>query len=146
MQPSWIGPILVLAGLANIIGIMVVTRGLTDPLLGEVYPQVLSRTGQISILLWGCAYITVARAVVHVPWLLAVFAIEKLFYVGTWVAWTMFAQTSLGDLFAEDFIVGLFMAGYGANDLLFAVLFGLAFMVCRGYAAEAAAAAANRIP
>lgn len=146
MQPRWIGPLLVLGGLANIIGILVATRVLTDPLLGEVYPQVLSRTGQIGILLWGCAYIAVARNVVHVPWLLAVFALEKLFYVGTWAAWVMFAQTDLASLFVEDFIVGLFMAGYGANDLFFAVVFGLGFMVCRGYAAEAAEAAANRIP
>ena len=146
MQPRWIGPVLVLAGLINFVGILVATRGLTDPLLGEVYPQVLGRTGQIGILLWGAAYIAVARSVVHVPWLLAVFAIEKLFYVGTWAAWAMFAQTSLSELFAEDFLVGFFMASYGANDLFFAVVFGLAFMVCRGYAAEAAEAAANRIP
>ena len=145
MQPRWIGPLLVLGGLVNIIGVLVVTRGLTDPLLGEVYPQVLSRTGQIGILLWGGAYITVARNVVHVPWLLAVFALEKLFYVGTWAAWAMFAQTDLTTLFEQDLLVGLFMAAYGANDLFFAIVFGLAFMICRGYAAEAAEAAANRI-
>lgn len=146
LQPRWIGPMLFLGGLINLIGVMLATRGLTDPLLGEVYPQVLSRTGQISILLWGLAYIAVARNVVHVPWLLAVFALEKLFYVGTWAAWVMFAETELITLFRDDVLVGLFMATYGANDLFFAIVFGLAFMVCRGFAVEAAEAAANRIP
>ncbi len=145
-QPVWIAPLLYLGGVLNLIGILVATRGLTDPLLGELYPQVLGRTGQIGILLWGLAYISVARNVVHVPWLLAVFTLEKLFYVGTWGAWVMYSPTELSGLFQEDPLVGLFMTVYGANDLFFALVFGLAFVSCRQRAVDAAEAAANRIP
>lgn len=129
--PAWVTAILYIGGIVNIFGILLVTQGLTDETIANLYPQVFSRTGQISILLWGLAYIGCARGVAHVPGLLLVFTIEKLFYVGTWLAWAVFGSADLRGLLSEPSLANLFMLSYGANDLFFAVMFFLGFIACQ---------------
>lgn len=133
--------LLYLAGITNIVGILLVTQGLQDDALINYYPQVFSRAGQIGILLWGLAYMACAPGVVRVPVVLLVFALEKFFYFGTWLAWAVFGSVNPQALLAEPTLVNLFMAGYGLGDLAFALLFVLAFVACLRVTAESPASA-----
>jgi len=69
-----------LAGLYNFIGILGFTQFFTDTTLMDNDPIVFSWLGQISILLWGLAYWSVAKHFWQVPVLLWIFCVEKLVY------------------------------------------------------------------
>jgi hypothetical protein len=112
-----------LAGLVNVVGILVVSRGFTNATLVSRSPIVFSRFGLVCILLWGLAYLAVAREHARVPLLVAVFALEKLVYVLTWLSWMFRFGSELPRLFAESPLTGVFYAIYGPNDLLFGIFF-----------------------
>jgi hypothetical protein len=124
-------PLLFLAaGLANM-GVLIFSAGFTNEILSAAFPEAFSRIGLFTIVLWGLAYIAVARRYAEVPWLVAVFAVEKYFYVATWVYWLSAHGATLGDLYAQSFLAGLFFSVYGLNDLLFGVVFTAAFLRVR---------------
>lgn len=119
------------AGLVNILGMLAVSKGLNNPALVNTDPAVFSAFGQAMILVWGLAYIAVARNFVAVPGLCLVFCVEKLAYVLVWGMWWSQHAEQFSALWSSSALTALFIAGYGLNDLAFALLFLLAFFVAR---------------
>lgn len=123
-RPSpWIPLGFVLAGVANIGGVLLFSLGFSNARLTELSPVVLSPFGLLCIVLWGLAYLSVARGYRRVPWLVAVFALEKLIYAYTWVDWMREHGAQLPGLFADSPLTAVFFVIYGPNDLLFGLFF-----------------------
>ena len=132
MKPSMLSAGFVAGGLANVIGVLTVSRFFTNNTVSEYDPTVMSTFGLICIVLWGLAYIATSRITDNaVQWLAAVFAVEKVFYVVVWLIWMSGNWEALPDIYATDWLTGLFYSVYGLNDLLFAVFFGYAFLCYR---------------
>jgi len=140
-----------LSGLINIVGISILSwrdlvtlyRGFfanfagTDGGLvidelspGGLYPNVFSAEGCLCIMLWGLAYIAVARKYKQVPGLCLVFCLEKIFYFLTWVNWYYQNSNHLPGLYERKPLLALFFQIYGWNDAFFAVVFFIAFLAC----------------
>lgn len=115
--------VFILAGLVNIVGTLAFSAGFTNSYLTELYPEVFSWMGLIAIMLWGAAYIAVSKSYWRVPALVAVFAVEKFIYFGTWVAWLLDRPPSIGEIFETSLTTGAFYAAYGLIDLAFGVFF-----------------------
>lgn len=77
----------VLAGLFNIVGMLVVTRGFTSDALTRLDPGAFSPTGCAVVCLWGLAYMGLATSYHRAPSLALVFCVEKMFYAIRWVWW-----------------------------------------------------------
>jgi hypothetical protein len=122
-------------GLSNIGGVLLCTQGFTSSVVAQHFPEVFSHFGMLAIMLWGLAYIAVSRSYAAVPWLAAVFALEKAAYVCTWLLWIR--TNHLGPVFDQSFTAGLFYAVYGANDLAFGLFFAWVFWISRGTKAGA---------
>ncbi|WP_414044168.1 hypothetical protein ACMGE9_05065 [Macrococcus sp. EM39E] len=114
----------ILAGLYNLFGILIFSQGFTNPLLNKYDPIVFSWVGQLSIMLWGLAYISVARNYSKVPYLILVFAIEKALYVYVWAAWLIGDSNQLNEL--SDFpLTKVFFTIYGIGDLISGLFFAI---------------------
>lgn len=111
------------AGLANIVGISVVSHFFTNDLLATNFPAVFSQAGNFLILLWGCAYIVAGLAAWQVPLMFLVFMVEKYFYAGTWLYWYLQHGDRLAAITAESWLTGTFYRFYGLNDLLWGLFF-----------------------
>lgn len=120
--------VFILAGLYNLAGILVPNRFFTDQSMASIDPVVFSWLGQVGIILWGLAYLSVSRRFFKAPQLVAVFAIEKAVYVVAWLTWlTQHQLSEAGNLQA-------FFAIYGLGDLIFGILFALvAIKTARGH-------------
>lgn len=116
MHPGFIA-----AGLTNILGILLFSRGLNNPLLGELFPGLFGNWGLVCIMLWGLAYLAVAGDYPKVPRLVAVFALEKAVYVVSWFWWL--SHHDLAAVWSQDPLTGLFYALYGLIDLAFGIFF-----------------------
>lgn len=114
---------LLLAGAYNVGGVLLFSQGLSSPDLGAQDPEVFSLLGLLAIMLWGCAYASVARVYHRVPYLLLVFALEKLLYTGNWLSWLDSHGHTLPALLDTQPLTAVFYAIYGAGDLAFAVFF-----------------------
>ncbi|MGC1206127.1 MAG: hypothetical protein WA839_14745 [Flavobacteriaceae bacterium] len=115
----------IIAGIMNM-SVLVFSKGFTNPVINETDPDVMSNFGLLMILIWGLAYIAVAKNYHQVKWLVAVFALEKLVYGIIWAKW-MFNNSVL-DVFEKDTMAGLFYSIYGVNDWLFCVFFLFVFI------------------
>lgn len=111
--------IFILAGLYNLAGILVPNRFFTDQTMASVDPVVFSWLGQVGIILWGLAYLSVSRRFFKLPQLVTVFAIEKSVYVVAWLTWLTHHQLS------EAGVLQSFFAIYGLGDLIFGLLFAI---------------------
>lgn len=111
----------ILAGLTNIIGILVCSRGLTNQTLFELYPEVFGFMGCISVILWGLAYLAVSTSRPRA--LARVFCVEKLVYAATWFYWLQQHGDTLGSLWDKDPLTAFFFSFYGPLDLAFAAFF-----------------------
>ncbi len=118
-----------LAGIVNIVGILIVTHGMTSATIGNADPAVSSDFGIISIILWGLAYIATIPHAASSILLPAVFALEKLAYTINWAIWMGNHAASVEVIRNEDFLGGFFLGGYGINDGLFCVFFGFVAVV-----------------
>lgn len=114
----------VLAGIMNM-SVLVFSRFFTNPVIPETDPSVASNFGLLMIVIWGLAYISVAKTYQHVKWLVAVFAVEKLIYGVVWIQWML--NHNVADVFEKDAMAGAFFAIYGINDLMFCVFFIIVF-------------------
>lgn len=124
----------ILAGLSNILGVLVCSRAFTNDVMMQTQPGVMGLFGLVCIVLWGLAYIAVSRNYAQVPWLIAVFVIEKLAYV---IAWFSFmANHSLASVYEQDAMAGIFYTIYGANDFVFMLFFAFVFVRVRGKALD----------
>lgn len=116
----------VLAGLMNIIGVLANSRFFTNAVIPAVDAEVMSNFGLLMIVVWGLAYISVAKDFERVKWLVGVFAVEKFIYGFVWTKWIL--NNSLAEVFAKDKFAGIFYAIYGVNDWVFFVFFLLVFI------------------
>jgi len=121
MNSITISKIFLLAGLSNLLGVLIFSKVFTNEYLINAQPEVMGYFGLISIVLWGLAYMAVWKSYAKIPWLLGVFVIEKCTYVVVWILWL--ANNSLGALYEQDTFAGIFYTIYGANDLLFGLFF-----------------------
>ena len=92
----------------------------------SIYPTVFSTEGCIAIILWGLAYISVAKTFHKLPLLCFVFFLEKTFYTLTWWSWIISHPSFHVE---KQFLVNLFFKVYGLNDAFFALVFLAAFFV-----------------
>ncbi len=127
----WIARGFQLAAAVNILGILLFSLAFTNPRIGELSPQVFSTFGQGAVVLWGLAYLACAGCYRSAKWIVAVFALEKLVYFGTWVAWTLERGSELTSIFETSAVTGVFFTIYGPNDLLFGLFFGWVFFRSR---------------
>lgn len=116
----------ILAGLSNILGVIICSNFFTNDVMLATQPDVMGYFGLISIILWGFAYIAVCKSYHQVRWLVGVFVIEKLAYVITWLA--LITSRSLSSVYELDVLAGVFYTIYGPNDFMFMMFFGLVFM------------------
>ncbi|WP_309610144.1 hypothetical protein [Flavobacterium sp.] len=115
----------VLAGLMNM-SVLIFSRFFTNETIAEFDPVVLSNFGLIMIVIWGLAYMSIAKNYQSVKWLVAVFAIEKFIYGFVWIKWLL--NNSISDVYEKDVMAGLFYSMYGVNDWLFFVFFSYVFI------------------
>ena len=116
----------IISGLSNIIAILILSRFFTNEFIPKYDSAVMSNFGLLMIVVWGFAYISVAKDYTKVKWLIAVFAIEKLIYGIVWINWRL--QNDVSAIFNEDAMAGIFYSIYGINDLLFFVFFSYVFV------------------
>ena len=114
------------AGLSNILGVILCSKAFTNDVMLATQPDVMGTFGLISIILWGFAYIVVSKSYDQVRWLVGVFVIEKLAYVIAWLA--LINSRSLGSIYEQDVLAGVFYTIYGANDFIFMLFFGFVFL------------------
>ena len=115
----------IVAGVMNIAGVLLFSRLLTNTVINEADPVVMSNFGLVMIAVWGLAYLGAASISASVKWLAAAFAFEKLVYVLVWVMWH--SKNSVSALFTTDLFAGVFYSIYGLNDFLFMLFFAWVF-------------------
>jgi len=116
----------IIAGLSNILGVIICSKAFTNDVMLATQPDVMGYFGLISIILWGLAYISVCKSYNQVRWLVGVFAIEKLVYVIAWLAFI--TSHSLSAIYELDVLAGVFYTIYGANDFIFMLFFSFVFL------------------
>ena len=116
----------ILAGVMNIVGVLVSSRCFTNTVIPAVDSVVMSNFGLLMIIIWGLAYIAVSYSYDKVKWLVAVFVIEKFIYGLIWSKWIL--NNSLADVFEKDKSAGRFFATYGINDWIFFLFFLFVFI------------------
>ncbi len=112
----------IVAGLFNILGVLIFSLGFTNPYLAKFSPNIFSSFGLLLIMLWGLAYIVAGYGEVNAG-LYGVFALEKALYFLTWWGWMMEHAYQLGYVYHQSAMAGIFYALYGPIDLLFGVYF-----------------------
>jgi hypothetical protein len=115
----------VIAGLMNM-AVLVFSRFFTNSVIPESDPVVMSNFGLLMIVVWGLAFISVARNYHSVKWLVGVFAIEKFIYGFIWIKWML--NNNVLEVFAKDKMAGIFYSVYGVNDWMFFIFFLLVFI------------------
>ncbi|GEQ87133.1 hypothetical protein ULMS_26410 [Patiriisocius marinistellae] len=115
----------IISGLMNM-SVLIFSRLFTNNTITEFDPNVMSSFGLLMINIWGLAYISVAKKYALVPWLVAVFAIEKLIYGYVWIQWLL--NNDISKVYKEDVMAGMFYSVYGINDLLFCIFFLIIFL------------------
>lgn len=116
----------IIAGLSNILGVIICSKGFTNEVMLASQPDVMGYFGLISIILWGLAYISVCKSYNQMRWLVGVFAIEKLAYVIVWLSFI--TSNSLSAIYEQDVLAGVFYTIYGANDFIFMLFFSYIFL------------------
>jgi len=125
MKAKTIKNVFIMAGFINIVCVLLFTRFFTSSAISEASPAVMSSFGLALIIIWGLAYLAIAHNYQKSKWLIGVFALEKLMYGASWIVWLK--NNDLTMLIQKDFLAGMFYALYGANDLVFFVVFVYVF-------------------
>jgi hypothetical protein len=115
----------IISGLMNL-SVLIFSRFFTNSTIPEFDPEVMSNFGLLMIVLWGFAYMSIAKNYQNLKWLVAVFAIEKFAYGFTWTKWLL--NNNLSEVYEKDTMAGLFYSIYGVNDWLFFVFFMFVFI------------------
>ncbi len=120
-----------IAGLANIGGVLLFSKFFSNTALSQADPVVFSNFGLVMIMVWGLAYIAVGQIWQKAAYLSLVFAVEKLVYVVMWYMWISSPANSLTTVAEQDFLAGQFFKMYGPNDALFMFFFIYVFFVSK---------------
>tara|TARA_R110002049_G_scaffold108648_2_gene257144 strand:+ start:401 stop:793 length:393 start_codon:yes stop_codon:yes gene_type:complete len=123
---SNITKLFIVSGLSNIVAVLMLSRFFTNETIPKYDAIVMSNFGLLMIVVWGFAYISVAKSYKKVKWLVAVFAMEKLIYGIAWINWQFKNEVSV--IFDEDLMAGIFYSIYGINDLFFFGFFAYVFI------------------
>lgn len=115
----------IISGLMNM-SVLLFSRLFTNETIPEFDKTVMSNFGLLMIVIWGLAYISIAKNFHSVKWLIGVFAIEKFIYGCIWTNWIL--NNTVSDVYKKDLMAGIFYSIYGINDWLFFVLFSLIFI------------------
>lgn len=110
----------IIAGLMNAT-VLIFSKLFTNSTIPEFDPQVMSNFGLLMILIWGLAYISVAKKYYQVRWLVGIFVIEKFIYGFIWTNWII--NNNVYDVYKKDVMAGLFYSIYGINDWVFFIFF-----------------------
>lgn len=102
-----------IAGLMNM-SVIVFSRFFTNKVIPATDPNVMSNFGLLMIVVWGLAYISIAKSFATVKWLVGVFALEKCIYGFIWIKWMLHNDVSA--VYEQDKMAGIFYAVYGIND------------------------------
>lgn len=125
MDTKYIQRGLVFAGISNLSGVLIFSRGFTNEAINAADPVVMSNFGLLMILVWGLAYLGAAQVESGFKWIVGGFAIEKLIYGIFWIRWV--TENSITALYQKDSFAGIFYSIYGVNDLLFFAFFTYVF-------------------
>ncbi|MEW6283061.1 MAG: hypothetical protein AB1758_30895 [Candidatus Eremiobacterota bacterium] len=110
------------AGLTNILGILIFSKAFTNDHLTRAFPELFSAWGCGVVILWGLAYMAAGEDDMY--WLAGVFAVEKAYYVVSWLWWlSVRGRDQLPALWQDDLLTGLFLSSYGVVDLAFGLYF-----------------------
>ena len=121
----------IIGGLMNA-SVLISSRLFTNSTIPKFDPTVMSNFGLLMILIWGLAYISVAKNYHKVKWLVGTFAVEKFIYGCVWTNWIL--NNNISEVYKQDKMAGTFYSIYGINDWLFFVFF--AFVFFRLYKSE----------
>lgn len=115
----------IIAGLMNL-SVLVFSRFFTNSTIPEFDPDVMSNFGLLMIVVWGLAYMSIAKNYQDLKWLVGVFAVEKFIYGFTWIKWML--NNNISDVLEKDTMAGMFYSIYGINDWLFFIFFLVVFI------------------
>ncbi len=115
----------IISGLMNL-SVLVFSRLFTNPIIPKFDPIVMSNFGLIMIVVWGLAYMSIAKNYHAVKWLVGVFVIEKFIYGYVWITWML--ENNISDVYEDDVMAGLFYSIYGINDWIFCLFFLFVFV------------------
>ena len=126
MKDSLIKKGFILAGIVNILGVLVFTKFFTSSAITDADSNIMSPFGLYMIMIWGLAFLAMSNYYHKAKWVVAVFCIEKISYVFCWGIWVL--DHDLAILFDKDLFAGMFYSLYGPNDLIFFIFFCYVFM------------------
>tara|TARA_R110000868_G_scaffold339363_4_gene600103 strand:+ start:281 stop:691 length:411 start_codon:yes stop_codon:yes gene_type:complete len=115
----------IVSGLMNL-SVLIFSRLFTNATIPEFDPVVMSNFGLLMIVVWGLAYMSIAKNYQKVKWLVGVFVIEKFIYGYVWIKWML--ENNISDVYEEDLMAGLFYSIYGINDWIFCLFFLFVFI------------------
>jgi hypothetical protein len=115
----------ILSGLMNFT-VLISSKFFTNTVIAEYDNKVMSNFGLLMIVIWGLAYISVAKNFTKVKWLIGLFAVEKFIYGTVWIIWHL--NNNVSEVFAKDKLAGFFYSVYGINDWIFCIFFLLVFI------------------
>ena len=115
----------IVSGLMNLT-VLIFSRFFTNSTIPEFDPVVMSNFGLLIIVLWGLAYMSVAKNFHKVKWLVGVFVVGKFIYGYVWIKWIL--NNNISDVYKKDTMAGIFYSIYGINDWIFFVFFLLVFI------------------
>ena len=115
----------IIAGLMNTT-VLIFSKFFTNTVINEADPVVMSNFGLLMILIWGLAYMSIAKNYSKVTWLVGVFAIATFIYGCIWINWVL--TNTISNVFEKDLMAGAFFAIYGVNDWLFFIFFTTVFI------------------
>lgn len=113
------------SGLINILAVLLLSRGFTNPFIPETDPVVMSNFGLLMITVWGLVFLAAARHYRQAKWLVGAFVVEKLVYAVVWFRWV--TTHDVPAVYAKDLFAGIFYSVYGLNDFLFFLFFAAVF-------------------
>ena len=126
LNPTLVKQGFIAAAIANISGVLIFSKGLTNTALMEADPVVMSSFGLIMIMVWGLAYLGAAFTPGNLRWIAGAFAVEKLVYVVCWLTW--FSRENLQAVYEQDLFAGIFYSIYGLNDAVFMGFFAWVYV------------------
>ena len=115
----------IISGLMNLT-VLIFSRFFTNTVIPEFDPVVMSNFGLLMIVVWGFAYMSIAKNYHKVKWLVGVFVLEKFIYGYLWIKWIL--NNNISEVYKKDTMAGIFYSIYGINDWIFFVFFLLVFI------------------